>query len=67
MEFRMVHRRFWLKLLEPALRFGGIPRYIKTAEQMALATLPQAEQVACFLHHDARVAASPFPILSGAR
>ena len=32
---------------------------------MALATLPQAEQIACFLHHYAGVAASPFPILSG--
>jgi hypothetical protein len=35
---------------------------------MALATLPQVEQiVVCFLHHHARVAASPFPILSGGR
>jgi hypothetical protein len=25
----------------------------------------QAKQIACFLHHDARVAASPSPILSG--
>jgi len=40
-------------------------RYIKWARKMALATLPQAEQIACFLHHYARVAASPFPILSG--
>jgi hypothetical protein len=32
---------------------------------MALTTLPQAEQIACFLHHYARHAASPFPILSG--
>jgi hypothetical protein len=29
---------------------------------MALATLPQAEQIACFLHHHALVSASPFPI-----
>jgi hypothetical protein len=34
---------------------------------MALATLPQAWQIACFLHHYAPVAASPFPILSGDR
>jgi hypothetical protein len=35
---------------------------------MALVTLPQVEQiVVCFLHHYARVAASPFPILSGGR
>jgi len=27
--------------------------------------LQQAEQIACFLHHCARIAASPFPILSG--
>jgi hypothetical protein len=32
---------------------------------VALATLPQAEQIACSLYHHARVAASPFPILSG--
>jgi hypothetical protein len=32
---------------------------------MALAKLSQAKQIACFLHHYARVAASPFPILSG--
>jgi hypothetical protein len=32
---------------------------------MVLATLPQAQQIACFLHHCARVAASPFPILFG--
>jgi hypothetical protein len=25
----------------------------------------RAERIACFLHHYARVAASPFPILSG--
>jgi hypothetical protein len=31
---------------------------------MALATLPQAKQIGCFLHHHAGVAASPFPILS---
>ena len=31
---------------------------------MALATMPQAEQIAYFLRHYARVAASPFPILS---
>jgi hypothetical protein len=34
---------------------------------MALATLPQAESIACFLHRYARVAASLFPILSGDR
>jgi len=35
---------------------------------MALATLPHVKQiVVCFLHHYARVAASPFPILSGGR
>jgi hypothetical protein len=32
---------------------------------MALAKLPQAGQIACFPDHDARVAASPSPILSG--
>jgi hypothetical protein len=32
---------------------------------MALATLPQAQWVGCFLHHDPRDAASPFRILSG--
>jgi hypothetical protein len=32
---------------------------------MALATLPQPEQVACSLHIMTRDAASPFPILSG--
>src|ERR1700724_3112590 len=42
-------------------------RYIKRPKKMALATLPQAEQIACFLHHCARIAASPFPILSGNR
>jgi hypothetical protein len=31
---------------------------------MALATLPQPEQIACSLYHHARVAASPFPILA---
>ena len=34
---------------------------------MALAALPQAEQIACFLHHYARVAPLPFPVLSGSR
>ncbi len=42
-------------------------RYIKRPKKMALATLPQAWQIACFLHHYAPVAASPFPILSGDR
>jgi hypothetical protein len=42
-------------------------RYIKRPKKMALATLTQAEQIACFLHHCARIAASPFPILSGNR
>jgi len=32
---------------------------------VALATLPQAEQIAGFLHHYARVAASLVPIISG--
>jgi hypothetical protein len=32
---------------------------------MALVTLPQAEQIACFLHHFARVAASLFPVPFG--
>jgi hypothetical protein len=26
--------------------------------------IPQAERIACFLHHHARVPALPFPILS---
>jgi hypothetical protein len=39
-------------------------RYIKRPKAMALATLPQAEQVACFPGRDA---ASPFPVLSGGR
>lgn len=30
---------------------------------MARAALPPAEPIVCCLHHDARVAASPFPIL----
>jgi hypothetical protein len=34
---------------------------------MALATMLLAEQIVCFLHHYARVAASPFPIPSGDR
>jgi hypothetical protein len=34
---------------------------------MALAALPEAEPIACFLRHDAHVAASPFPILFGDR
>jgi hypothetical protein len=38
---------------------------MKKAKKMALATLRQAKQVACFLNQYARVAASPFPILSG--
>ncbi len=32
---------------------------------MALAMPAQAELIACFLRHYARVAASPFPVLSG--
>jgi hypothetical protein len=32
---------------------------------MALATLRQAELIACFLRHYARLGASPFPVLSG--
>lgn len=32
---------------------------------MALLTLPQAEQIAYFLYRYARVAALPFPTLSG--
>ena len=40
---------------------------IKRPKKVALATLLQAEQNACFLPHYARVAASPFPILSGDR
>ena len=34
-------------------------------KKMAVATQSQPEQTACFLHHYARVPASPFPILSG--
>jgi hypothetical protein len=34
--------------------------HTKGAKKMALATLPQADQIACFLHHYARDAASPF-------
>jgi len=37
--------------------------YIKRAKKMALATLPQAEQIACFLNHYVRVSASPFQFL----
>ncbi len=36
-----------------------LPRNIKRARKMPLATLPQAEQVACFPDDYARVAASP--------
>jgi len=42
-------------------------RDIKRAKKMALVTLPQREQIACFLHHYARVAASPCPIPSAGR
>jgi hypothetical protein len=38
---------------------------IKRAEKMTLAALPQAEQIACFFRHYARVVPSPFPVLSG--
>ena len=40
-------------------------RYIKGPKKMAVAKLPGAEQIACFLHHYARAAASLFPVLSG--
>jgi len=39
----------------------------QACEQDGLATLKQEEQIACFLHHDARVAASPFLILFDGR
>jgi hypothetical protein len=42
-------------------------RDIKRAKKLALVRLLQAEQIAYFLHHYARVAASPFPILSAGR
>jgi hypothetical protein len=50
--------------------FGSMNRrYIKRGRKgwrkRALTTLPEVEQIVCFLHHYARVAASPFPILSG--
>jgi hypothetical protein len=49
------------------LAVASMRGYIKRAKKMALATLPQAEHIACFLHHYVRVAASPFPIVSGDR
>ena len=52
-----------LKNITPAVQSDS--KYIKRARKMALATMPQAEQIAYFLRHYARVAASPFPILSG--
>jgi hypothetical protein len=46
--------------------FGSAdPKYIKRLKKIALATLLDAEQIACFPHRYARVAASSFPILSG--
>jgi hypothetical protein len=43
---------------------AGFHMGIKRGKKMPLATVAQAEQLACFLYHYARVAASPFPILS---
>jgi hypothetical protein len=40
-------------------------RYIKKARKITLAMLPPPEQTAFLLHHYARVAAWPLPILSG--
>src|SRR6267143_4578884 len=57
-----------LRRLRNVNRDAGAARmrgYIKRAKKMALATLPQAEQIACFLNHYVRVSASPFPIPSG--
>jgi hypothetical protein len=44
---------------------AGFPTYQEAPRKMAMATVSQAEQVACFPDHYARVPASPFPILSG--
>jgi hypothetical protein len=52
-------------VLEPGI--VHYPPHIKRAVKIVQATLPEAEQIACFLRHDARVAALLFPILSGDR
>jgi hypothetical protein len=62
-------QRYWRRVQYGPDKSDRIARPVSIMRlaTMALAALLQAEPIACFLLHDARVPASLFPILSGER